>query len=141
MLPTELMNRIVARGEQPEAWAKAYWRAVAEACDLAWHERPRSVLNTDTGEYEEEPVDYRLRDLVGVASVARLGKDIITSSLEHSQPTDWMVSLVSKLSEVDWEKQADNPWMRSQAGFGGQRELYKVLYDLVYLDERPGEAA
>ena len=31
--------------------------------------------------------------------------------------------------------------MRSQAGFAGQKELYGVLFNLVYLDKRPGEEA
>lgn len=140
MFPAELVTRLLARKMSPESWARDYWRVVAEACDIAWHERPRLVKNEETGELEEQAVDYRLRDLVGVASVARLGKDITTSALEHKDPVDWMADQVSKLSEVDWEKREDNPWMRSHSGFGGQRELYKVLYDLVYLDHRPGQA-
>jgi hypothetical protein len=54
---------------------------------------------------------------------------------------EWMATEVSKLSEVDWEKREGNPWMRSQAGFAGQKELYGILIDLVYLGKRPGTQA
>ena len=43
----------------------------------------------------------RFKELVGVASVAKLGKDIITSSLGHPDFNGRMVGLVSKLQEVD----------------------------------------
>jgi DGQHR domain-containing protein len=141
MFPAELVSRLAARGETPEEWAKAFWRSASEGCDAAWKERPVAVRNEQTGEVEERPVEYRLKDLVGVASLARLAKDIITSAIEHANARDWMVNEVSKLSEVDWEKREDNPWMRSQAGFAGQKELYTMLHDLVYLGRRPGEEA
>ena len=51
-----------------------------------------------------------------------------------------MSDLVSLLSEVDWEKREGNPWMASQAGFAGQRELYTMLQNLVYLGVKPGES-
>ena len=31
----------------------------------------------------------------------------------------------------------DNPWMHSQAGFAGQKDLYGMLHRLVYSNERP----
>lgn len=40
----------------------------------------------------------------------------------------------------DWEKRQGNPWMASQAGFAGQKDLYDVLYTRVYLGVSPGEA-
>jgi hypothetical protein len=45
------------------------------------------------------------------------------------------------LSEVDWAKEEGNPWMASQAGFAGQKELYTMLHNLVYLGQKPGEEA
>jgi len=44
---------------------------------------------------------------------------------------------VEKLVDVDWEKRPGNPWMMSQAGFAGQKDLYHVLHRLVYSSERP----
>jgi hypothetical protein len=93
----------------------------------------------ETGEIVEVPVSYRLKELVGVASVAKLGKDILTSALEREQFAERMSDLVSLLSEVDWVKQEGNPWMASQAGFAGQKELYAMLHNLVYLGIKPGE--
>jgi hypothetical protein len=39
----------------------------------------------------------------------------------------------------DWEKRVNSPWIRSQAGFAGQSELYEALDGLVYSDIRLGE--
>ena len=39
--------------------------------------------------------------------------------------------------EVNWKKEEGNPWMRSQAGFAGQKELYEVLHLWVYNDKEP----
>jgi hypothetical protein len=65
-------------------------------------------------------IPYRIKELVGVASLAKLGKEILTSSLEHDEPGEKMVDLVSKLSEVNWEKTRQNAWVGTQAGFAGQ---------------------
>jgi len=93
---------------------------VADACHVAWNNHPAEI-------------EYRIKDLAGVASLAKLGKDIITSHIE-SQGTDKLSELTAKLSAVDWEKREDNLWMRSQAGLAGQKEPYEVLYNLVYSD-------
>jgi len=146
MFPAELMGRIVAKEglEGPAKYAKVYWSMVADACQSAWEERPRITKNDDTGEAIEVPAMYRLKELVGVAALARLGKDIITSAMDASRFVKFegtMSDLVSKLSEVDWEKRDNNPWVASEAGFAGQRELYQMLYQLVYNDVKPGEGA
>jgi hypothetical protein len=141
MFPAELVGRIEASGESPIIHAKQYWRTVSQACAGAWDERPDVIVNSD-GETEEVQVPYRLKELVGVAALARLGKDIIVSAIERSpfrNQQDTVVDYVSKLSEVDWRKSDHNPWVRTQAGFSGQRELYDMLYRLVYNDIRPGE--
>ena len=72
---------------------------VSQACEVAWNEHP-SEVEDDSGEMVEVPVDYRLKDLVGVAALARLGKDLLTSAIEHKNPKQWLAAQVSKLSEV-----------------------------------------
>jgi hypothetical protein len=48
--------------------------------------------------------------------------------------------MVSKLGQIDWEKREGNPWTSAGAGFAGMTGLYKMLYELVYLDKAPGVA-
>jgi hypothetical protein len=103
---------------------------------------PKEQVRLEEGERVEYTPKYRLKELVGVASLAKLGKDIITSALEHPNFYERMKSLVGALSEVDWEKvnlekDERNPWMQSQAGFAGQADLYKTLYAWVYYGKRP----
>ncbi len=139
MFPTELVGRLRAKDLSPEQVAKQYWSMVAEACPDAWNDRLREEVDPVTGDLLEVDVNYRLKELVGVASVAKLGKDIITSSLEAVHFDERMSDLVSLLSEVDWVKEEGNPWMASQAGFAGQKDLYTMLHNLVYLGVKPGE--
>ena len=142
MFPERILGRLKQRGMSPVTVAKKYWGMVAKACSIAWNEKGRPV--TIDGKTVEEPVKYRLKDLVGVASLAKLGENILNTSLDKSSSEDdfftVMADLVSNLSEVDWEKRAGNPWMASQAGFAGQKDLYEVLYNKVYLGVSPGEA-
>lgn len=144
MFPDRLLKRLASLRLDPKDTAKKYWELVSKACWTAWTEKPRYVLGED-GNQVEEKVHYRLKDLVGVASLAKLGEDIMTTSLDKAGNNtdvffDSLADLVSKLGAVDWEKGDRNPWMRGQAGFAGQKELYDVLYNLVYLDHQPGEA-
>jgi DGQHR domain-containing protein len=141
MFPTELIGRLKVKGLSPEKVAKEYWGMVAEACPDAWNKHPRDEVDPETGDLAEVQVNYRLKELVGVASVAKLGRDIVTSALEANFFNERMSDLVSLLSEVDWEKREGNPWMASQAGFAGQKELYTMLHNLVYLGIKPGEEA
>lgn len=145
MFPDRLLKRLGSISLDPKDTAKKYWEQVSKACWTAWTEKPRYVLGED-GNQIEEKVHYRLKDLVGVASLAKLGEDIMSTSLDKSGNDvgaffDSLADLVSKLGAVDWEKGDHNPWMRGQAGFAGQKELYEILYNLVYLDQQPGEAA
>jgi DGQHR domain-containing protein len=144
MFSEELLSRLKVKGLKAEQVAKDYWQMVAESCPAAWNEEKRDVEDPDTGEWDEVEVKYRLKELVGVASVAKLGKDIVTSALETSNGNPELFNekageLVSMLSEVDWEKREGNPWMASQAGFAGQKDLYRMLHALVYTGERPGD--
>lgn len=144
MFPERLLGRLKNIGLAPEKVAKRYWDLVSNACSPAWNERPRIITGED-GNPVEEKIAYRLKDLVGVASLAKLAEDMMTTSLDKSQNNEenfWiaLTDLVSKLGAVDWEKRPNNPWMASQAGFAGQKDLYDVLYRLVYLDEAPGDA-
>ena len=145
MFPDRLLRRLKNMGLFPEQVAKRYWDLVSKASSVAWNEHPKTVTGED-GVQREEKVNYRLKDLVGVASLAKIGEDMMNTSLDKSQNNeekfwDSLTDLVSKLGSVDWEKSPDNPWMSTaQAGFAGQKELYDILYRLVYLDESPGSA-
>ena len=142
MFPPTLLARLEHLDEGlPLKLAKRYWQVVSEACDSAWNNNPafREEVDPDSGAIHKLKIQYRIKDLVGVASLAKLGRDILTSQLDSG--SDKLIELTSKLSEVDWEKRNDNPWMRSQAGFAGQKELYEVLYNWVYNDREPGADA
>lgn len=143
MFPDRMFGRLENRNIAPADVAKKYWSLVAKASSPAWNEKPRLVKDDD-GNTVEESVKYRLKDLVGVASLAKLGEDIISTALDKSQNKDEfysaMTDLVSTLSEVDWEKRPGNPWMASQAGFAGQKDLYEILYNRVYNGVSPGDA-
>ena len=143
MLPERMVNRLKQREYDPEDVAKKYWDMVRRACAPAWEDRPRMVWNSE-GEEVEEPVKYRIKDLVGVAALSKLGQDVITTALDKSEDEEqfWDVvsELVSKLGAVDWEKRRGNPWVASSAGFAGMGQLYELLYDLVYSDRAPGVA-
>lgn len=141
MYPKELLDRLTAIDDGLALkYAKRYWRLVSEACKEAWSGIPDKKITVDsvTGEELYVPVKYRIKDLVGVASLARLGKDIVTSHIESGK-NHRIDELVGKLVEVDWEKDPANAWMRSQAGFAGQKELYLMLHGLVYSGTKPGE--
>jgi DGQHR domain-containing protein len=143
MLHEKLIARLENRNLVLDKVAKRYWELVARTCAPAWQERPRVVVGDD-GESVEEAVKYRLKDLAGVASVSRLGADIIGTALDQSNTVEEfnsaVASAVSKLGQVDWEKKPGNPWTSFGAGFAGQTGLYGTLYKLVYLNEAPGEA-
>jgi len=141
MFPANVLTRLTVIDENlPLKYAKRYWAAVADACAEAWKGIPstRLVIDPDTGLETVEKIKYRIKDLVGVASLAKLGKDIITTHIDSGK-ADKLEELVNKLTQVDWEKSPTNPWMRSQAGFAGQKELYMMLYELVYNDTAPEE--
>jgi len=143
MLHEKLVARLENRGLVLDKVVKRYWELVARTCAPAWQDRPRVVVGDD-GESVEEAVKYRLKDLAGVASVSRLGADIIGTALDQSHTVEEfnssVASQVSKLGQVDWEKKPGNPWTSFGAGFAGQTGLYGTLYKLVYLNEAPGEA-
>jgi DGQHR domain-containing protein len=144
MLQEKLVARLERQGFSLEKVAKKYWELVSRACAPAWQERPRLVVPIGGGDPVEEKVKYRLKDLAGVASVSRLGADILGTALDQSRSDEefWsaVASMVSKLGTVDWEKRPGNPWTSHGAGFAGMTGLYATLYDLVYLDKSPGVA-
>lgn len=144
LLPAKVIGRLEDRGYIPSNVAKRFWGLIAKACAPAWTEQPRWVEN-ENREQVEEPVKYRLKDVVGVAAVSLLGADILLTALDKSTKDEdfWDIvsEYVSKLAAVDWEKRKNNPWMATSAGFGGQRQLYDMLYALVYTDQQPGVAA
>lgn len=140
MFPSELLGRLEAAEKDIDEVARMYWQLVSESCAKAWNGEPRARV--EEGVRVEYIPKYRIRELVGVASLAKLGKDIITSALEHPNFYERMKNLVGALAEVDWEKvnlelDERNPWMASQAGFAGQADLYKTLYAWVYYGKKP----
>lgn len=140
MFPKPLLSRLTDLDKElPQKYAKRYWRLVSECCPQAWNGDPatRTVID-DQGEVHEERIKYRIKDLVGVASLAKLGQSLIQTHIDSGDSTQ-LDHMVEKLVDVDWEKHLDNPWMRSQAGFAGQKELYELLYALVYADKRPDD--
>lgn len=143
LLPSKVIGRLEDRGYIPSNVAKRFWALVAKACAPAWNDQPRWVEN-EAREQVEEPVKYRLKDVVGVAAVSLLGADILLTALDKSTKDEdfWDIvsEYVSKLGAVDWEKRKNNPYMATSAGFGGQRQLYEILYALVYTDHQPGVA-
>lgn len=141
MFPSELLGRLEAAGKDADEVARMYWALVAEVCAAAWNGELKTRIDED-GQKTEYTPKYRIKELVGVASLAKLGKDIITSALEHPNFYERMKSLVGALAEVNWEKvnlenDERNPWMASQAGFAGQADLYKTLYAWVYYGKKP----
>jgi DGQHR domain-containing protein len=136
MFPKEILDRLDARGLDIDEVARSYWATVREVCSVAWDDTPGIEIDTDGNEVKVKR-HYRIRELVGVAAIARLGKDIIASALEHENFDKKMTILTSRLGDVDWEKGKSNPWMASQAGFAGQADLYAVLYRWVYLGKDP----
>lgn len=138
MFPANLLSRLRAAGLDPlDDAAKPYWQKISELFPEAWHGASRTVTDPDTGESQEVAVPYRLKELVGVASLSRLGQDILSSSIEafkeYNVPFKKAMSKkMEKLAHVDWEKADSNPWMASQAGFAGQAKLYGDLHKLVY---------
>lgn len=139
MFPVHMLNRLMAIDENlPLKYAKRYWANVASACAEAWKGIPsaRTVIDPESGLEVVEKIKYRIKDLVGVASLAKLGKDVITTHIDSGK-ADKLEELVEKLTQVDWEKAPTNIWMRSQAGFAGQKELYELLYNLVYNEASP----
>jgi hypothetical protein len=144
MFPAELMGQINARvesgGESPIYYAKTYWAMVSEVCGKAWFGGgSREEIDEATGRTIEVPIKYRLKDLVGVASLSRLAREIISRALEHKDPTAMIRERVAKLEVVDWEKRNGNLWMTSQAGFSGQADCFKLLFDWVFNNKRPDD--
>jgi len=145
MFTAEVVSSIQTRNEDPvQDYAKPFWKLVAEACPEAWAgNTTRTMEDTETGKTKEEKIKYRIKELVGVASLARLGGEIIKNTIndkkyEHKKSiSEIMGTYTAKLGQVDWEKEPNNPWMRSQAGFAGQKELYSMLYNLVFNDIAP----
>lgn len=145
MFPTRVLDRLEQRGYGPDKVARKFWELVSKACAPAWQDAPR-IVEDDKGEKVESEVKYRLKDTVGVAAISKLGQDIIGTALDRSDNEenkddvfwDVMGEMVTKLGGVDWEKRKNNPFMATSAGFGGQRVLYEILYDLVYLNKAPG---
>lgn len=138
MFPKELLERIEIAEKEPHLIAMDYWNNVAEACSKAWNSEPRIEYSEEDGSPVVKQVLYRINELVGVAALAKLGQDIIASSLEHENFDERLKMLTGRLAEVDWEKNPENPWMRNQqAGMAGQRDLYTMLYKWVYSNRKP----
>ena len=144
MFPDAMLKRLKSIDEDlPVELAKTYWRGVSEACEGAWNNEPptKQVIDAETKELRTVCIDYRIKELVAVGSLAQLGHNIISSYLETGdQGTRDMAKigqLTSKLKAVDWTKDENNPWMRAASGWSGLKQLYGVLYGWVYADISP----
>ena len=123
---------------------KMYWRTASEIFESAWNDEQREVWLEDGSRalsgtaYEMAdgrivkiaPVTYRLKDLVGVASLARLGGDILSESLGSPDQEAYIRHELEKIADVDWQKDEGNPWTSGHAGFAGQRGLYEAMSHL-----------
>ena len=79
MYPSELLDRLQAAGIDPlRDVAKPFWDKIKDLYPDAWNGLTVTEIDPDTGEAKEIEVAYRLKELVGVASLSRLGRDIIT---------------------------------------------------------------
>jgi hypothetical protein len=143
MLPVNLVTRLQARKFRVDRVAKRYWEMVSKACAKAWEGYGRETID-DEGFISMEKVNYKIHDLAGMGALARLGQDILATALEKGETEEdfWsaVADLVSRLGQVDWEKDPSNPWVATSAGFAGASGLYRLLFALVYLDKEPGEA-
>jgi len=119
---------------------KSFWAAVADVFHVAWVDTQEVVelpdgseamsgseVEVDGQKVKVPRVDYRLKDLVGVASLAKLGGDILAEALGNSDAESYVQKEVAKLADVDWRKDGDNPWTSGHAGFAGQKGLYEAL--------------
>jgi DGQHR domain-containing protein len=125
MYPREFLGRIEQLELDPQELAKTYWSQVVKASKPAWVGMP---------DEDGEPVTYRLTDLVGVATVSRLGKDVLTSAIEHSDdtPIDETISeMAARFVDVDWRKGGENDLMAGRAGWAGVKALYEALYPVI----------
>jgi hypothetical protein len=143
MLNDRTVSRLQDRKLRVDKVAKKYWEFVSKTCAPAWEGHGREAFDEE-GFIVMETVQYKIKDLAGMAALSRLGQDLLNSALDKSETEEdfWsaLADLVSKLGQVDWEKRKDNPWVATSAGFAGGSLLYKMLYELVYLDHEPGEA-
>ena len=129
LFPPPLYKRLAAIDNGlPLELAKTYWRAVSETCEDAWNAklvRPRA---------------NRMKELVAVGALSKLGHDIVASYLENGE-MGRVLQLTEKLTSVNWARDENNPWMRALYGWAGMNTLYGVLYDWVYSDSYPEERA
>lgn len=131
MFPREFLARVEAAEMDPTELAKMVWTAVAATASTAWNSEP-----TTGPDGEQVAVAYRLNDLVGIATVAMLGKDILAVALdryEQGTPIEETVAhLIARLHEVDWRKGQDNDVMAGRAGWAGVKAMYEALYPVVF---------
>ena len=122
--------------------AKLYWSIVVEYSPSAWNREPAEEQISDGDETVTVPIHYRIKDLVGLGSLARLGNDVITSCLDAHQSfgIDFEEAMRKKmlpLQKVDWKKDPRNMWMSGGAGWAGQPKLYADLYRAVFSNLDP----
>jgi DGQHR domain-containing protein len=131
--------------EDPIKVTLQYWQLVAEACRRYWVKAIPKPKGKKPLDYVEPP-QSRLTELVGIASVAKLGANVIETALSSPHPTKRMRELVMRLKDVDWTKKkaedaepgddlGDLQAGIAGAGFAGQKELYTRLAAHVYAPE------
>ncbi len=120
-------------------FAKTYWKIVAETWPDAWNNVPetRERVNPMTGEIEpvEQSVKYRIKDLVGVSAIARIGNDVLQEAYDADRDvlnTGTVRARLNRAKNLSWVKSDDNPDMNSQAGMAGSGGMYQMLLSRIY---------
>ena len=133
MFPVELLRRLEGSDKEPLDLAKDYWRLVSETCKRGWTEEPsvKVIYHEEDDTQTTKSIKYFLKNSVGIASLGKLGGTLIATYLESSR--ERYETLVGRLYKVDWENRDDNEFRATNSGWAGQRELYGMLYNLVYL--------
>ncbi len=120
--------------------ARAYWQAVADTWPDAWNGVPPTMerVNPETNEVETVEVagaKYRIKDLVGVSAIAKLGNQVLLDAYDDQTQQLNMGMIRGRLGrakDISWLKSSDNPDMASQAGFAGTADTYDLLLARAY---------
>ncbi len=136
MFPAELLIKIDGGDaktivDTASTYAKAYWESVANVFPDAWNNQP--VPGPDG-----EPIAPHYvfpGDLVGIAALALLGKDVITTAVDRADECDPLKTIetqVMALAGFDWARGDKNKMLDGvPAGFSGQRPLYERLLKII----------
>jgi len=128
MFPAELLGRLEVAGIDPLAdIAKPFWAKISSMFPNAWNGTTRTVTDEDTGASHEEAVPYRLKELVGVASLARIGRDIIASAIDANQLLGVYTAQKPAASGGIWDRVAALQKLETALGSGNAAAISTAL--------------